>query len=690
MASRAIPGLYSFLKLLCRTLFHIFFRDYNAFHTATIPQNEPVLVVANHGNYLMDALALLAVFPGQISFLMAKPIFDTAIGGIATMIGTIPVERPQDAVKYNGTGQVVISKDARLVKGEGCGRALNPGDTIFVDCGSFQDPSKDSRVTQCYGVVEAVISDHEVLIKAPGLKWIPAALTSERDIQYIKNHKIVADGSFMYRVERGNTLRGIEALKAEELRMHGAVQPSGTSGTLGRVMQKIFSKSPTEAETTSRGGFMALESVTSGADVPGSVPAPADFHSNESTPLLRQSRYFNSPVQHHHPVYSTLKRGDSNTRPISTRSSSMVIDVEDEPNGSAFGHVSIPGRSTAITASGPGSPITADMPSPTALHSPPVSTARFPTEPCPYQYSRPIDHSLIYESVWKNFGERGTVAIFPEGVSSDDYHLLDFKYGCTVMVLGYLAQHSSNTLRIVPCGLNFFNRHRFRSRFYADFGVPITVPDNLVAMYREGGDAKKKACTDLLHIIHTAVENLTLNAPSYDELRLYKATRRLYATGKNLNVSQKLELTRRFAKGYSKLFLCSSHLHPTCRVPPASPLPVVRTRNPALWTRGTVGHQGSQAKRTRSHVVVPVVSPGLTMAWTRLDRHMEDHCVSGLDARMLHCGCHSVDLLGPSLGGTGGLLDGGSIDRILVRCDTRSVPSHGVLHCLDLGVANRP
>jgi len=93
MVRRVIPGLYSFLKLLCRTLFHIFFRDYNAFHTATIPSNEPILVVANHGNYLLDALALLATYPGQISFLMAKPIFDTAIGGIATMIGTIPVER---------------------------------------------------------------------------------------------------------------------------------------------------------------------------------------------------------------------------------------------------------------------------------------------------------------------------------------------------------------------------------------------------------------------------------------------------------------------------------------------------------------------------------------------------------------------------------------------------------------------
>jgi len=60
------------------------------------------------------------------------------------------------------------------------------------------------------------------------------------------------------------------------------------------------------------------------------------------------------------------------------------------------------------------------------------------------------------------------------------------------MVLGYLAQNPSNTLWIVPCGLNFFNRHQFQSRSYADFGVPITVPGNLVGVYREGGEAKKK------------------------------------------------------------------------------------------------------------------------------------------------------------------------------------------------------
>lgn len=93
MVHRKIPGLYSFVKLLCRTLFHIFFRDYDAFHSNLIPQDEPILVISNHGNYLLDGLALLATYPGQISFLMAQPNFKTAIGGIARKIGAIPVLR---------------------------------------------------------------------------------------------------------------------------------------------------------------------------------------------------------------------------------------------------------------------------------------------------------------------------------------------------------------------------------------------------------------------------------------------------------------------------------------------------------------------------------------------------------------------------------------------------------------------
>ncbi|KAF9186487.1 hypothetical protein BGZ50_002419 [Haplosporangium sp. Z 11] len=464
---------------------------------------------------------------------------------------------PQDATRYDGTNLVTIEQNGNSINGHGIGRQLSVGDTVYIECGSFQDADKDYRVTQCYGVVQTIINDNEVALKAPGLKWIPASLTSERDIAYIKQRKIVKHGSLKIRVERGNTWVGInEALKQQE-QQNGIPIASSATGTISKFVQKIFSKSP-ESDTRIDLAAHAMENGTSrGADIPGSLTAPPNFHTTETTPLLTRSRSINSSNL---AIYSAPKRTDSHARlsSYSTTNSASAMDDAEEDRESLH---NVHGQMRGHIASGNGA-IIGNRAGPSNASSPPISptspsaaapSPRFPDWPCPFQFSHPIDHSMIYESVWKNFEDKRTVAVFPEGVSSDDYHLLDFKYGCTIMVLGYLAQHPSKSLRIVPCGLNFYNRHRFRSHFYADYGQPLTVPDHLVTMYCEGGEAKKQACTELLQMIHSAVEGLTLNAPNYDALRLYKATRRLYSTGMKLSVPQKLELTRRFAKGYANL-----------------------------------------------------------------------------------------------------------------------------------------
>ncbi|KAF9110956.1 hypothetical protein BGX27_005669 [Mortierella sp. AM989] len=552
MSHRKLPGFYAFIKLLCRTLFHIFFRDYDAFHTAHIPTDEPLLVVSNHGNYLLDGLALLSTYPGQISFLMAQPNFETAIGGIAKELGAIPVLRPQDATKHNGKSMVTIAKDGSSIAGLGIGKDLIIGDTVYIECGAFEDPTRDSRVTQCYGVVDSIAGDNEVTIKPPGLKWIPATLTSERDIDYIKSRKIVKHGSLKIRVERGNTWVGITNALQEQDRQNDGNLASSATGTIGKFVKNIFSKSPENEINRIENG----NGTFTGADIPGSLTAPANFNTTETTPLLRKSRSITTST--HQTNLAARNNAYSNARLSSfstTHSSSVNGEIyQDEEEGSLHhgnANKSVPelllGRRDT-TETGSSSNDTQDATTTTTVSS--TDVVHFPSIPCPFQYSHPIDQSMIYDSVWKNFENNRTVAVFPEGVSSDEYHLLDFKYGCTIMVLGYLAQHPSKTLRIIPCGLNFFNRHRFRSRFYADYGRPITVPDHLVQMYREGGDSKKKACTELLQLIHSAVEGLTLNAPNYDELRLYKATRRLYSTGMKLSVPQKLELTRRFAREY--------------------------------------------------------------------------------------------------------------------------------------------
>lgn len=86
------------------------------------------------------------------------------------------------------------------------------------------------------------------------------------------------------------------------------------------------------------------------------------------------------------------------------------------------------------------------------------------------------------------------------------------------MALGALAANPSLDLKIVTCGLNYFHPHRFRSRAVVEFGEPLTVPPELVEMYKRGGAEKREACGKLLDTIYEALRGVTLNAPDYETL----------------------------------------------------------------------------------------------------------------------------------------------------------------------------
>lgn len=86
------------------------------------------------------------------------------------------------------------------------------------------------------------------------------------------------------------------------------------------------------------------------------------------------------------------------------------------------------------------------------------------------------------------------------------------------MALGALAANPSLDLKIVTCGLNYFHPHRFRSRAVVEFGEPLTVPPELVEMYKRGGADKREACGKLLDTIYDALKNVTLNSPDYETL----------------------------------------------------------------------------------------------------------------------------------------------------------------------------
>jgi len=162
-----------------------------------------------------------------------------------------------------------------------------------------------------------------------------------------------------------------------------------------------------------------------------------------------------------------------------------------------------------------------------------------------------VDQEEMYQHVYRTLKKGGCVGIFPEGGSHDRTDLLPLKVGVTVMALGAMSNNPALQVTIVPVGLSYFHPHRFRSRAVIEFGNPMTIPSELVELFKIGGEKKREACGKLMDIIYDGLKTVTLRTPDYDTLMMIQAARRLYKTpGQHLTLGQVVELNRRFMEGY--------------------------------------------------------------------------------------------------------------------------------------------
>ena len=106
------------------------------------------------------------------------------------------------------------------------------------------------------------------------------------------------------------------------------------------------------------------------------------------------------------------------------------------------------------------------------------------------------------------------LAIFPEGISHDEPRLQPLKTGAARIVLEAERKHGPLGVRIVPVGLVFEGREKFRSRALVVVGEPIDPAPEL-AMADEIA-----AVRALTARIAAAIESVTLNYASWEEARL--------------------------------------------------------------------------------------------------------------------------------------------------------------------------
>ena len=157
------------------------------------------------------------------------------------------------------------------------------------------------------------------------------------------------------------------------------------------------------------------------------------------------------------------------------------------------------------------------------------------------------DNSDAFERLYEVIEAGGCVGIFPEGVSHVESQLIKLKTGTARIALA-VAARGKVKVTIVPCGLNYIHRHRFRSQVLIEFGDPITIDADWLQRY---ANDEKATVLELTEHLADAIRAVTLNAPDWATLRFAQTARRLYKPA-TAHLSPKLyvELNRRFIEGY--------------------------------------------------------------------------------------------------------------------------------------------
>jgi 1-acyl-sn-glycerol-3-phosphate acyltransferase len=125
----------------------------------------------------------------------------------------------------------------------------------------------------------------------------------------------------------------------------------------------------------------------------------------------------------------------------------------------------------------------------------------------------------------RSLGEGGAVLIFPEGTSRSDRKVEKLKTGAARMALAYeFREHGAGGLVLLPIGLHFTERARFRSDVLLSVGRPIELADLRETHRADAGQAVR----ELTDRIQAALEKLILNVPSIEVGQLVREIEQIY------------------------------------------------------------------------------------------------------------------------------------------------------------------
>lgn len=119
-----------------------------------------------------------------------------------------------------------------------------------------------------------------------------------------------------------------------------------------------------------------------------------------------------------------------------------------------------------------------------------------------------------FDRLFAHLGEGRAILIFPEGQSHSDPSLRPIKTGAARLAIGARERHGTWPT-IVPAGLTFTHKGRFRSSVLVSFGAPVTLDVDEDAQPREAVEQVTRA-------IASGLERVTLNVDDWEDVALMK------------------------------------------------------------------------------------------------------------------------------------------------------------------------
>ena len=131
---------------------------------------------------------------------------------------------------------------------------------------------------------------------------------------------------------------------------------------------------------------------------------------------------------------------------------------------------------------------------------------------------RPMERNLeAFERFTALLGEGRVTAIFPEGLTQDEPHLSPVKTGAARIALqAEDAAGFTLKLTVVPVGLQFEPRRRFRADAFVRFGEPFTISD----LAPRHAEASRRAVQELTDRIDAALKRVAYHIESTEQIPL--------------------------------------------------------------------------------------------------------------------------------------------------------------------------